>query len=68
MNDDGGGVWNYSLGFLTSSVSAFFLPFQKFFILYQMQSSVKDPLLLPVTLAISLAVSAFFSSLNSLKA
>jgi len=36
--------------------------------LYQIQSKVEAPLLLPVTLAVSLAASAFFNSLSSLKA
>ncbi len=66
VGDSSGDVWNCSSG--SSIFSTFFLPFQRFFILYQMRSSVKDPLLLSVTLAVSLAVSAYLSSLNFLKA
>ena len=59
----GGGVW-----YRSSGSSSFFLPFQRFFMLYQAQSSVKAPSLLPATLAISLVVLATLVSLSSLKA
>src|SRR6266540_4184960 len=41
----GGGVWYHSSG-----SSSFFLPFQRFFMLYQAQSNVEDPAVLPATL------------------
>ena len=58
----GGSAW-----YRSSGSSSFFLPFQRFFILYQARSSVEDPPTLPATLAVSLVVSATLNSLSSLR-
>ena len=64
VGDGGGdGVW-----YRSSGSSSFFLPFQRFFILYQARSSVVGFSLLPATLAVSLVISAALVSLSSLKA
>ena len=62
-NGDGSGgsdVWYHS-----SDSSSFFLPFQRFLILNQARSSVKDP---SAKLAVSLADSVVLNFLSSLKA
>src|SRR6266540_1824507 len=64
VGDGGGGdVW-----YRSSGSSSFFLPFQRFFMLNQAQSSVEAPVVLPATLAISLIVSASLITLSSFKA
>ena len=59
----GSDVWYCS----SSSSFSFFLPFQKFFMLNQARSNVKDPLLLPATLAVSLVDLVALDSLSSLR-